>query len=34
MVRTLMDERYYYGIRQEAAYILSKVFPLSQPVDG
>ena len=25
MVRTLMDERYYYGIRQEAANILSKV---------
>jgi hypothetical protein len=27
MVRTLMDERYYYGIRQEAAYVLSKVHP-------
>ena len=25
MIRTLMDERYYYGIRQEAAYVLSKV---------
>ena len=28
MVRTLMDERYYYGIRQEAAYVLAKVSPL------
>ena len=25
MIRTLMDERYYYGIRQEAAYVLAKV---------
>jgi transcription initiation factor TFIID subunit 2 len=25
MLRTLMDERYYYGIRQEAAYVLAKV---------
>ena len=25
MARTLMDDRYYYGIRQEAAYVLSKV---------
>jgi hypothetical protein len=30
MVRTLMDERYYYGIREEAGYVLSKVFyPIS-----
>ena len=27
MVRTLMDKRYYYGIRQEAAYVLTKVLP-------
>lgn len=25
MTRTLMDDRYYYGIRQEAAYVLAKV---------
>lgn len=25
MIRTLMDERYYYGIRQEAAHVLTKV---------
>jgi transcription initiation factor TFIID subunit 2 len=30
MVRTLMDERYYYGIRQEAAFVLSKVVPLTK----
>jgi len=31
MVRTLMDKRYYYGIRQEAAYVLTKVVPQIYP---
>jgi hypothetical protein len=29
-----MDERYYYGIRQEAAYVLTKVPLYNTNVDG
>jgi len=29
-----MDERYYYGIRQEAAYVLAKVSHLRDNVNG
>ena len=33
MIRTLMDERYYYGIRQEAAFVLSKVSSMEDVID-